>query len=324
MNVLRFMTEDFNNQADDLIKAFRSTVQARNPRDCLCILIDPLLSNPLSELDSIKDVPARTLGFRHDDLAIEDTPYLLQVGREQDHERLVSDTLRLALAEQKAALLESPASRSVCAWLFVDKDDLFKLADALSRLALIAQPGSHGKRKLFRFWDPRVFQHLSRILGKQTLEGALPDRLTVQWLWLEPSGQLSSHIFSNGHGWRPSPTEWASLVRIEDLNQCLFLSETQERVDSSNHIVALDHSLQRATELGCSEAADRITYALLSMSLGGYFEDHPLMTDLFRRVARDQASLAALAEEVDQGVWDQIKNDMAQAHAHQKSGISTQ
>jgi len=316
------MADDIESQADGLIRSFRLFAQARGPGACLYVLIDPLLGDPLPDLAATEKVPVRALTIQHEDLAKEEAPYLLKVGQEQDHERLIAHTLHVALAEQKTALLESPASRSVCAWLFVNGDDPFKLTEALSRFALITRPGTQGKRQLFRFWDPRVFQHLARILGQRTLENALADKLAVQWLWLSPSGELGSHVFQDGSGWRPSLAEWHALSRIEDLNQCLLLSETQKLMGSSEHIVNLDHALQRAAQLGCQESADRITYAVLSMSLGGPFENHALMADLFRQVARDQASLAALAEAIEQDAWDRIKHDMAQARKHQKSGTN--
>jgi Domain of unknown function (DUF4123) len=317
------MEDDIDLQADLLIRTFRQMAHAQGPHACLCVLIDPLLGNPLAELSAIEKLPIRPLRIQHDDLAQDEVPYLLKVGQEQDHERLISHTLRLALAEQRNALLESPASRSVCAWLFVDEGDLSKLVDALSQFARIPRPDGQGQRSLFRFWDPRVFQHLPRVMGQQHFERALADQLALQWLWLAPTGQLSSHVFTCGQGWRPSLAQWHALSRIEDLNQCLILSETQQQA-SPDHIVELDRALQRAAVLGCGDSADRITYALLAMSLGGPFENHDLMTDIFSQVTRNRASLAALADAVEQSVWDRIKSDLAPTRTHQKSGKAIQ
>jgi hypothetical protein len=318
MSLVHPVSDDFEHQADALITSFRRAAQAQGPQACLYVLIDPVLSDPLSQLNETKTLPVCRLSIRHEGLAKDDTPYLLIVGLEQDHERLVSHTLRLALAEHKNAMLNTPAACSVCAWLFVDGGDALQLSAALASLALIAQPGSQSATNLFRFWDPRVFRHLPRIVGKESLEVLLPAKLRVRWFSLAAGGQLITQSFSNGEGWQPSEAEWSSLARIEDVNQCLLLSETQELVGSSSHVGRLERALQRALELGCSESLDRVTYALLVMSLGSYFESHPLMVQIFRQVAREQVSFAALAEEVQQDVWDRIKTDMARDGAHQK------
>lgn len=323
MNAMSALAGDLDLQADRLIRSFRQLAQMQGPHAHVCVLIDPLLGNPMADWPGINAIPVRPLRIQSDNLAQEETPYLLKVGQEQDHERLISHTLRLALAEQKNALIESPAMRSVCAWLFVNEAHLPQLVNALSQLAHISRPDGKGQRCLFRFWDPRVFQHLTRIMGPQDFECALPDHLRLQWVWLAPNGQLSSHAFSEGKGWRPTLAQWNALSRIEDLNQCLVLSETQQQA-TPHQIVELDHALQRAAELGCLDSADRITYALLAMSVGGAFEKHPSMTDLFRQVTQHRASLAALAEAVEQSVWDRIKSDLAPKRTHQTSGEAIQ
>lgn len=310
------MGEDFDGAADGLIRSFRRLAQAKGPDAQLLVLIDPILGDPMPELNFGHAIPISRLRVRHDDMAKEDAPYLLRVGKEEAHERLVAQTIRIALAEQQASLDDAPSARSVCAWLFIQEGDLFKLTEALSRLSVVAGFGDPSKASIFRFWDPRVFQHLARILGRQDFEGFLGSNVAAQWVWLGSDGQLKEHTFKGGAAWRPSSAQWQALSRIEDLNQCLLFSEAYASPDPSARIHELDGALQRANELQCRESVDRITYALLAQSLGGSFEHHPLMLELFKQLASEGVSFAALAEAVDQSLWDQVKSDMAQSRRH--------
>jgi len=216
------------------------------------------------------------------------------------------------LEEQRLAATTTPASRSICAWILIEEQDLPHLIDALSQLAIIRPPDHPARRTVFRYWDPRVFEHLPRILGKQTMQTLLPRDLNALWLWLDQGGQLASQEFTGGTGWRPDLQQWQSLLRVEDLNQCLVLTNDTGEARTLDEVIRLDKALQHANSLGCNNSTDRITYALLSASLGGNFECHPLMEHTFQRITQEQASLSTLAEAIPQETWDQIKVDLSQ------------
>ncbi len=299
---------------DELVTTFRRLTGAQESAACVCVLIDPLLDNPLPILEAIEQRPRHPLRIKHDDLALEDAPYLLKVGQEQDHERLLECSLHQALAEQRVAATTTPAPRAVCAWILIEEHDLPRLLDALSSLAIVRPPERSAQRTIFRYWDPRVFEHLPRILGQQTMQTLLTQDVTARWLWLDREGQLASQEFKGGQGWRPDVQQWQALSRVEDLNQCLVLTHSAEKAPSSHDVIRLDKALQHAISLGCRTSIDRMTYALLADSLGGSFEHHPLMVDTFRQIAQEQASLSALAEAIPQDTWDRIKIDLSQPH----------
>lgn len=298
----------------DLVMAFRRLTGAQSRESCVCVLMDPLLADTQPLLDAVEERPRHPLRIQHDDLARDDAPYLLKVGPEPEHERVLELSLQLALAEQRVAATTTPAPRSICAWILIDEQHVPSLADALSRLAIVRPPQRPSERKIFRYWDPRVFEHLPRILGNQTLQTLLTRDVTAQWLWLDRSGRLASQVLKGGKGWQPDVRQWQALSRIEDLNQCLVLAHTQGKPASAQDVTQLDSALQHAGTLGCHTSADRMSYALLSASLGAGFERHPLMTDTFRSIALGQASLSDLADAIPQQTWDRIKIDLSQPH----------
>lgn len=276
----------------------------------LYLICDPILVNPIGDQAQELAYPTRPLEFRYRDLERSLHPLLIEIKDEQREERFINDSIRLAVQESMAARATSPAARSMCAWIIAPDVTLASMAEVLGTRALLGNPYAIGEKRLFRFWDPRVFDHLPRIFGESMF--AEWGASNMQWLYVDISGTMKSQRFDSPllgktkENFTPTTAQWDAISRLGDLNQVLQLSDAWSQPDLAATSARLDSALHRAATLGVNASLDAITYALLYHSVGGAFEHHPRMRPIFAEVSKG-ASLATMLADVEQATWDQIR-----------------
>ncbi|MBS1159018.1 MAG: hypothetical protein H6R15_1437 [Proteobacteria bacterium] len=235
-------------------------------------------------------------------------PYLLPVSCDFAGEFLLQESIELAVQEVRYASKNLPASRSVAAWLFVKPDRVGRLMSCITRRSVLQTTVRSTDEKLFRYWDPRVFGHLPRIMGESFLSW-LGE--VVHWCWMDTAGNLRQVDMAATN----SPPEiqdsqfLASLRRIAEINQCLVFTEktsAEKEAQTENHF---DRLLIHAERIGCGTSVDRMTYAVLADGLGQEFETNELLSSFMAPFFEGKAAFSACVANISQDIWDQVRKN---------------
>lgn len=136
-------------------------------RTHVAVLVDPLVSDPLVDngLETlVEDWTRFDLVLAEYEAPEASRPYLLWFPLHGDADGVIDIMTQISYREAQALPHESEAfvqPRSVCAFLtgeMVDADPR-RVADAISQATRVID--SHGRMRVFRFWDPRIVQHIA-------------------------------------------------------------------------------------------------------------------------------------------------------------------
>lgn len=157
----------------------------------------------------------------------------------------------------------------------------------------------------FRFFDPRVFVHLARLLSAAQLSRIVaPAR---SWLWFDPWAVRWREFVASVCGAEadagPSALDdrqWDALSRIEVVNRALLQWQSEARGEPTPSVVeAIDASVREAVDgLGLTETDDLVAYALNERRHGSGFHDTRAAREALERVRRREASYAAATREL--------------------------
>jgi hypothetical protein len=249
-------------------------------------------------------------------------PYLVPVSRDWAGELLLQDSVELALREACQSAKTLPAPRGVAAWLFVDPAKEVLLKTRLSSRAKLGTLVHRAEESLFRYWDPRVFAQLPRVLGAEVFPFWLA--MDVCWCWLDATGTMQQMHFVAAELRPPStdPKLPGRLRRIAEVNQCLVHTEKAATDDPGPAGAYFDLLLVHAENAGCRTPVDRMTYAVLADSLGKGFEHDSLLSTYLERFHQGEAAFSACAADVPQDVWDSVRNArQSAAESLRRTGI---
>jgi len=297
---------------NEAVRSLRKTL-ADEGRESLAVLIDPALSNPVLPLIEKYDLPVTRLSLPYGDVDPHIQPYLVSIDNEPRHERFVNETVAIAVQESLAARDAWPAARSVSAWLMIDDAAMGVFSQRFRANAVIPVPGNASQRRLLRFWDPRVLPQLARIVGKDAWRHWLP--VNAVWLSIDGWGQMSRNDFANPtteseNHWQPDKQAWQALERIADVNHSMVMGGTLHQTPDVRKFEHVDRLLLRATQLGCTEALDRVTYAVLIDAMRLPLEQHPQIAVMLERTRREGVSFSDLLSTLEPTDWERIRDDL--------------
>jgi Domain of unknown function (DUF4123) len=213
--------------ADRAIQSLRSSEKTHS----LFLLIDPTLEDPISKTDeyakllAVSPLARKRLKNLHEDINEQNTPYLLQIANQDEAERLISASIRIAIAEALGTFGEQYRARRVCAWIF-DSRDARTLAKEIAGIAKVKKPD--GAFWPMRIWDPRVLWQMSRLLNEQQF-AKVTAVLASCWFFnqenafelLKPQGTNSAEASTpfnfNAHS-------WSTLERVGLVNKALEMA----------------------------------------------------------------------------------------------------
>jgi hypothetical protein len=162
-------------------------VQAEAEEDPDAAEADPsaILGAPLREIVAKGGLEVASLKIRNSE-GVGQSVYLVDIeDAESRHDRLTTQSLRLALSEAMQAQ-PSPykRTRSICAWLISD-EPLPRLTERFEQRS--RYPISPTEHRILRFWDPRITQHIGRLFPKHPPASWLPG---TNWLYIDSFGDL--------------------------------------------------------------------------------------------------------------------------------------
>lgn len=311
---------------NDAIDCLRTTLAGAD-RQGLRVLVDPALHDPVRPLLEKHDLPVTRLTLPYGDVSADLQPYLVSVDDEQTRERFVNATIDIAVQESQAARDAWPAARAVCAWLVVDDAEIDALVQGFKANAVVAVPGNASQRRLLRFWDPRVLPQLARILDKDAWRHWLPVNAT--WLSIDGWGQMTRTEFARPpatprDGPRLDGEPWRALERIADVNHSMVMGSLWHRPPDARVYAHLDRLLAHAAELGCTQALDRVTYAVLADAMRLPLEQHPDIAAMLARTRRENVSFSDLLSLLDPSDWERIGADLRRHAGSSTSSLLAQ
>lgn len=226
----------------------------------LCVLIDPLLGDDLLPTLMFDEVMCYPLPIKHNQLTDNGIPYLL-TATDLVMERVLSESLHAALLELENTT--APMARSVCGWLTTAMPPK-ALSQQLASHAIV-RDASH-KRRLLRYWDPRVFTAMQQ---NTSLNALLPTaQKATTWFAFNGDGQLTIHPLAEAPfvpagkqaalqtgqlaQLRLTTESNAVITRVKEKLQAPYITVDKARVE---------HSLQVASQSAFDNEEDKIAFA---------------------------------------------------------------
>jgi hypothetical protein len=287
----------------------------------LIVLVDPVLSDTVETLPGFEDCRRMPLAISHPDIDRASTPFLIEIEDAEKQERFLNQTIHLAVHEAlDVDAAGGKRARSLCGWL-LSAAPLAELSQTLGRHGLVID--QEGKFRIFRFWDPRVLQHLAR---DSAMAALLPAIEATSWTTIDSFGMAQTiQLPAPGrtdrgrpgldHGGRlmlTRPQQKAlqelSLVNAVFEARQLFLQAPDNGIwaELAGHVACADR-------VGLRQAADCIGFAGDRYAMRAPIERSDEMAELLGHVAQSGIAYAALAAELDDGDWERIVEQARQA-----------
>ncbi|WIX34210.1 DUF4123 domain-containing protein [Salinicola sp. JS01] len=208
-------------------------------------------------------------------------------------------------AERGAGLL-GPVP--LCGWL-ISHHASTSIATYLGRQ--LKQMTPEGKPALLRFYDPRVLEHLPRILERWQLSALLGP--IDRWVYLDTEMKLRA-LDPHGEvrrlgGLKPSAEQWRAIQRIGQINRCRELYRTLPGSAGLSAAPAnsVDALLVAAHDLGLRDRADVATFVLHGLITRIDFHRHPIMQTLLGRLG-GRLNYIGLSNQLSDADWEAISN----------------
>lgn len=262
------------------------------------VLFDPILGAPLGRPWSDEGAPAaeHVISLAQCGLPLESSPYFVRI--ERPLSCLLDETLAVAKKENSSGY----GARSVCGW-FTSPHEPVELRSQMQRL--IQQRDANGRRWIFRFYDPRVMQHLGFILGRPFMAPGISH-----WFFLDAASRLVSQH-------RMSATEPLNVVgddKLPLLDRVSLVNQAHSHwrsIDSSIPADAFGRLFEAAEQAICSgldidQTADCVSFMLHRCVLHPHVERHPLVAEWLEDAKQGRRSYADAAAEAPSTVWEEI------------------
>ncbi|GHB31351.1 DUF4123 domain-containing protein [Salinicola rhizosphaerae] len=165
------------------------------------------------------------------------------------------------------------------------------------------------KPALLRFYDPRVLEHLTRILLPWQMSALLGP--IDRWVYLDMEGRLrclEPHVDQRRLGdLKLTAEQWCAIRRIGQVNRCRELYRTlpgsagRQKASPSD----VDALVVAAQEAGLRERQDTATFVLHGLMTHSDFYRHPIMQALFKRLDA-RTNYIGLSNRLSDDDWEAI------------------
>lgn len=248
-----------------------------------------------------KHLPAKPLGEKEFDCDTAQLPHLLCL-------RDTDELARLTLLDAADAFTASEDAAFFCA-LIRTKETESSLTRRLSRRMVLTR-SSNSQKYFFRYFDPRVFLHLPRILTDEQMQTLLAP--AAAWAWRDPlAQQWREHcVEAKAVPEWPAPAltlndkQLDGIARIELVNHVLrrLQSEQGEQSVAPSMLPAIDaHALRAIETERLADADDQAQFVLDAIKYGAQVHQAPAVRQVLESARSKQASyvggMSALGEQ---------------------------
>jgi Domain of unknown function (DUF4123) len=245
-----------------------------------------------------KHLPATPLGEKEFDCDVAQLPQLLCL-READ------ELARLALLDAVDHFTANEDTPLFSA-LVRSSESASTLAKRLSRLLVLSR-GLRGQKYLFRYFDPRVFLHLPRILHPTQMHALLAP--ASAWAWVNPLTQrwqehlvapVQAEAGEDVPAWRASlrldDKQLDAIARIELVNRvlrCLRTADPQSVLDESLFPTIDSQALAAIEAQRLDDIEDQTQFVLDALEYGTQVHQAPEVHRILDGARSKQMSYAA-------------------------------
>ncbi|KUE85070.1 hypothetical protein ASL20_30625 [Cupriavidus necator] len=274
-----------------------------------------LVLDPLNHDPTLADLSALTL---HQCLpaGIGDNAHLMPAVVELATVSPADRQMLLNVAQDEAARGDPPL---ICAWL----QSVAPVQEVSSHLASCLTGTDHaGGHALWRFYDPRVFAHMTWLLRPVQLHALLGPSESWGFAWAGDWYQFARPTLAEApptlpRPWWPDARQWPTVEQTADIAQVLTRIAGRNK-PSLAQARTVDRALRHADEvLHLTLPADRRHYATHVAAFGQPFEDQPKLQAAWPAVAAGEMTLRQALGSLSSDDWELMKI-MAQ-HARQIS-----
>ncbi|WP_251978928.1 DUF4123 domain-containing protein [Salinicola avicenniae] len=227
--------------------------------------------------------------------------YLERIGQRRSAE--LSSQLERQRTERGAGLL---GPLPLCGWL-ISHHASSSIATYLGRQ--LKQITPEGKPALLRFYDPRVLEHLPRILEPWQLSALLGP--IGRWLYLDTELQLRcldphAEVRRLG-GLKPTAEQWHAIKRIGQINRSRELYRTLPGSAGLSEAPAesVDALLVAAHNAGLRERPDVATFVLHGLTTRIDFHRHPIIQAMLGRLG-GRLTYIGLSNQLSDDDWEAV------------------
>jgi Domain of unknown function (DUF4123) len=303
---------DIKLAVDALSEQLFSATQGVDARS-LHVVVDRVLADPLS--DECQRASRTEIPIKHDEIKKQHQPYLLQLGH-VGRDETVRKTLELGLKQALRGVEERPYGRTICGWIAFDVP-VDRVARHLGKSALLRT--NKGVR-VFRFWDPRVFDLLSPSLSADQIKALLGP--VSSWCWLGRDGSLRTMVRGYQSSSRSMDQTQLSLGadQITSLSIAEYVNRTLDVLQDMGKDVSdtrLPARLAQSMMYGSIQWKlgtdfEYVTYALYCVLVGQDFDKAPKVFEVMRRANVTGASPIEALNSFDESYWDLLKSHINQ------------
>lgn len=261
------------------------------------VFVDPLLHDPIDR-DALAGTDARVHSVDLPNWGIAPRQYPYFIALDSSLDPLLDGSGRIAFEQAR----DGADVRSLCGWFASDLP-----AARLRRLfAAQMRRSAGGEPWLFRFFDPRVMQHLPGVFGAP---GAVAG--VERWWYLDHRGAVRA-VRGAGEDAEPvafSAEQQSKIDRIGALNQA-FAQWREADEPPADAFARLDQALAQAQALGFSleDEADCVAFALHRCLVHPQIETHPAVAGWIAAMRSKQASYVDQAAQSDARLWADIES----------------
>ncbi|HIY70593.1 MAG TPA: DUF4123 domain-containing protein [Candidatus Luteimonas excrementigallinarum] len=297
---------------------------ARRYKEGHCyLMLDPVLRNGLDALQAVMkaygdgaglDVCSIRVALPRD-YARKRWPLLVRLPALSTYlgSELSRRAMQMAVDDWRVDSLREGSGHRVGAWLF-SRHDLPRVAGRLGRWAVHRR--QDGRRTLIRFWDPAVMDQLwaiSTMAQRSSFLGPVSS-----WAWLDRWSALATQSSSKTTSPEPpsayTSEQWARLDHIGPINRLWVKAHAEGIALTREHIVSVEHALQRADAAGINDPDDLLHYAWRAVSVASDFDSHPTIRALLAAREPDQA-FSYVVSDLDKEDWRRIAEESASLSA---------
>lgn len=282
---------------EDAIVSLRKALDTR-PSRRVVLVSDPTLGDPIAPLVTELGLPSLPVSAPRA-LKLPAVPYLVEVDDEAREERLVNASLRMAVDQALGPAPGNDRRRSMCAWL-PTSEPLSAIAEELGRRMRIVD--ERGDSRAFRFWDPRVTQHMAALFPAQPPSSWLTKS---EWGYIDAFGRWKLlPAMPEAH---QAPPAWPVLQQLSRMNAVQQQLAIKGLAHPPEVMSQIDASLGAGIRAGLVEEVDLISFAAHRVRLQVGIERSPLIRDAMEEAVSTGGHYYKVVETFTGADWAAVK-----------------
>lgn len=282
------------------ILSLRKAISAM-PGSSLYVLCDPTLDDPLHRGAEKRGLPLHTVRIPSRPGVPRPKPYWIQVDDYDAHEFFVNESVRLSVAQALSPAPPNRRSRSICAWLMAS-ESLDDMSEVIASISAMSDP--RGRRRIFRFWDPRTTQHMKRLFPGRESVSWLPR---TSWCFVDAFGEWQSLSSNDESVPYDAPPRWYELQACNLINAVLQLLSIAGMRHRESVIESVQDALRAGRRVGLVDDEECVAFAAHRVEMAAPIELSVKVAEILATTRKYGVGYRSLMDELEQDEWTAIR-----------------